>query len=1057
MWLKLLTILRRGGWPAALLLLWSGNAAAADVNFNGGAVSNCTLSGKTYTCSNIPLGATDRAVIAGSYTVEVSGGFAPSYHQQLSMSSSSVLRTTNSTNIDLSNINPANVSVGGGTLTAGGKFTLGSATTINGAVNAASLSANSGNTITGAVSVTGLVDLASANKIGGSLSGGTIVTNSGVTLSGSVTATTSFYLGSGSSLTGNITAPTITLAAAGSTIKGDIKASGKLDMGSNVGVTGTVTAGSAILRASGARITGDAIISGTLELEAGTNVTGKASAATLTMRATNARIDGDANISGDVLMESGTSIGGNLTARNVTTKDGNAVISGNATVNSIYIDGNNRVDGCIICIGAPAKDPYQCVSKPSWYNYTPKCSTPSSGIHHFQISHSGVGLTCQAQTVEIKACTDLNCTGTSSTATKVTLAPGGGEVQVSGTTSAQVRYASATGDGGITLSATAASVTGTTVCPNAATGTNNCQMVFKDEGLVLSVPDHVALDPNVKLNVQALKTSPQGSCVPLVQGATVPVKFSCAYLNPLPASANPVGVTVGGTNLVCGGGTTDVSLGFNNDGLATAPLQYREVGLTSLTAAYTANSLGASGGVQFTTAPAKIKVEPIRINSPATFFSATAFAKASEPFKLRLSALNYQDQVTKNFGRETPTPQNFLILPPVLTNPSGGQRPLTIGSYKGIVDGVADAADGTPGRWRFDDTGTLEVTVTLDNSAGYLGKSSAGFKPTQKTSLTFVPDHFDVTLLAGAPMDCAKTGLVNPCGGDNANGKFIYSEQPFLVAVNAYIGLKDATNSYYLSPQNYVGTAARAIALSAWSATDANVAVPASVGDFNWNKTPPASSPFSFGYNSASQKTIGALTPAAVGTLPRYIFNATPTAPTTIRLRVKDSDGASSAGFGEPLLTIVSGRMEIANVSGPLTGKVPVTAKAQYWSGKAYVFNSQYNSDKLPLSRTEANGTTSYFVRFDKCKNGLAGANAALPCAGGPVIKLASADIKFGNGSGIFMLDTPVPAPSRNGSVDVALQNGSEDLIKYLPSGSGTVVFGVYRSGPLIYTREVYN
>lgn len=995
-----------------------------------------------------------------------------------------------------------------GTLTANGAISLGSNTTIGGEVSGASITTNSSVTLSKSLTVTGTADLGSAIKIsgnvtanavktgspaqisgaidskttidlgsgttvGGAIKGTVVNTGSPVTLNGAVTATTSFFLASGSSVTGNITSPSVTLASSSSTITGDITTTGKLDMGSSVIVTGTVKANEAILRASGARINGNATITGTLELQSGTTVAGKVSAATLNLRASNARIDGDANISGDVLLESGTSIGGNLNARNVDTKNGNAIISGNAVVNSIFIDGNNRVDGCITCIGAPSNNPYQCVTKPDWYNYTPKCSGASNNtIHHFQITHSGIGLTCQPQTVEIKACSDASCSATSTTATQVTLSPGGGVIDVSGTANAQVRYATATGTAGVTLSATAASVTGANVCPNAATNSNNCQMVFKDEGLVLNVPDHVSLDPSISLKVQALKTSAQGTCVPLVQGAAVPVKFSCAYINPLPASANPVGVTIGSTNLSCGGATTDVNLSFNSDGLATAALKYSEVGQTSLSASYSANALGASGAVQFATAPAKIKIEPIRINSPSAPFSGTAFAKASEPFKLRLTALNYLDNVTKNFGRESPAPQNFLVLPPVLTNPSGGQRPLTIGSYKGVADGVADAADGVPGQWHFDDTGTLEVTVTLDNSAGYLGKTTAGFKPAQKASLTFVPDHFDVTLLAGTPMDCAKTGLSNPCGNLNANGKFIYSMQPFNVEVSAYTGTKAPGNSNkYLPPQNYVGTAARPITLSAWTAADPNVAVPIAVGDFNWNKPQRTAVPFSFSYAAATpttaEKTTGTVN-STLSALPSYDFNTRPTAPTTLFVRAIDSDGATSAGFAEPLLTVVSGQLEIGNISGPLTGTVPVTAKAQYWTGKTYVFNSRFAFDDptqtqipsqaltVPLSRTDA-GVKTYFVSYANCKNGLYSGTANAPCAASAMPKPNSDSITFKNGVGTLRLNQPTPALTRNGSVDVALKNGADDLIKYLPSGTGTIIFGVYRSGPIIYMREAYN
>nr|WP_307729862.1 DUF6701 domain-containing protein [Duganella sp. sic0402] len=778
-------------------------------------------------------------------------------------------------------------------------------------------------------------------------------------------------------------------------------------------------------------------------------------------------------------MGSGSTINGDLSARDVITRSSNAVINGNAAVNSIYIDWDNRVTKTITCTGAlNGSEPCSCVSKPQSYSYSPTCAAaPSGGIHHFQITHSGVGLTCQPQTVQLKACTNDSCTTTSTTATNVTLSPGGGVISLTGSGSASVRYATATDANGVTLTATASGVSNATVCPNANTGTNNCQMIFKDEGLVLSAPDHISMTPNVKLNVQALKTSPQGSCVPLVQNATVPVKFSCAYINPLPANANQVGVAVGGTNLSCGSSSTDVSLSFDNTGLATPSLQYSEVGQTRLTAAYTsAAGLGASGAGQFMTAPAKIKIEPIRINNPAAPVSQTAFAKASEPFKLRLTALNYNDIATRNFGRESPTPQNFAIPTPVLSNPVNGNFVLTTGTYKGIVNGVADASDGVPGQWRFDETGTLRFTVKLaDSSTYYLGNTAAnGFNTQATAELTFVPDHFDVALQAGTPMSCALVGgLNNPCGSLNAAGKFIYAKQPFALVINAYTGLKDSTTNIYISPQNYVGTAARPITLSAWTAANPSVPVTggtSGVGDFSWSKEPPVTARFSFAYDNASKKTTGTLDTSLTGNLPSYDFRLTPTAPTTMVVRAIDSDGATSQGFAEPLLTVVSGRMDIPNVSGSLNRPVLVQPSAQYWNGSGYVFNSQFQLASIPMYTTA--GTKTYYIQFSKCMNGLdTSSNNSYTCPGSSALKLAAPEtIKFTDGKGMFYLAQPTPALTRNGSVDITLTNAAfqndqdqdqdqdkKQLIRYLPSGTGRIIFGVYRSGPVIYSREVYN
>jgi MSHA biogenesis protein MshQ len=1098
-WLDVLIILRRGGKLCPLLcaataLLLAGAAQAASYNFNGGnVVPTCPLTGTTYNCTSLPnSNDTDLIIIASGYTVVTASSFSPSYNQGLSMSGSAVLRSSGSASIDLSASN--NINVSGGTLTAGGNFKLGASTqsitanvnaatittggsstsitgtvsasgainfgsntTINGSVSANSISTGSSTTITGALNVSGQADLGSAIKINGNLTAGSVKTNSPGNIGGSITANTTIDLGSGMTVGGSISGTTITTTSP-VTLNGTVSASVAFTLASGSTVTGNITAPTVTLSASGSTVKGNITTTGALDIGSGNTVTGAVNAGSLTMRASGAVINGTTKVSGDVDLGSGTTINGDLTARNVTTRASNAVINGNAAVNSIYIDWGNSVTQTITCTG-PGAALCSCVTKAD-SNYQPRCGTPPAvGAHHIQITHSGVGLTCQPQTVQLKACADANCSTTYTGSTTVALSPGGGNVTFAGTGTGTVSQSVA---GNATLSASSTGISNANVCPNAATGTNNCQMTYKDEGLVLTVPDHVSMKPGVKLNIQALKTSPQGSCVPLVQG-TVPIKFSCAYKNPLPASANQVPVNVSAANITCDGSTTSINLTFDNNGLSTPALQYSEVGQTSIAASYTSGNLGASGAVQFTTAPAKLKVEPIRLSSvglPLANFSPTGFAKGSEPFKVKLTALNAADNPTKNFGRESPNPQGFSIPTPVLTDPTGGNNPVVQGKYKGTVDGVADALDGSTGLWRFDETGTLSVVVKLATSSTYyLDNPTTDFNPQTKVDLLFVPDHFDITHADTLPMSCTLVGgLNNPCSPNNTNGKFLYSLQPFSLVLNAYIGAKDAQGNY-IAPQNYVGAAARPITLQPINASGV---VPATVGEVHWSKEPNnvPGPRFAFAYDAAAKKTIGTLT--ASGNLPSFDFTATtppaPTAPTTLSLRAVDSDLASSQGGAEPLLTFVSGWMAISNVSGPLTAPVPVTTRAQYWNSSAYVFNSQFQLGSTPMYTT-INGVKTYFITYSNCQNGLdTSSNKAHTCPGGSTLKIAAPEtIAFKDGVGRFSLAQPTPALSRNGSVDIKLKSGSTELIKYLPSGTGTIVFGVYRSGPVIYTREVYN
>nr|WP_308495542.1 DUF6701 domain-containing protein [Duganella guangzhouensis] len=1059
-------MLRRATAPLAalsllLLLVHSGSAAAANVNFNGGAVSNCTLSGSTYSCTSIPLGSSDFAVIASGYTVVVSSSFAPAYNQGLTMSGTAVLQTSGSNNIDLSASN--NLSVSGGTISAGGNFKLGastqsitanvnaatittagsatyitgnvsasgaisfgSSTTVTGSVSAASITTGSATTITGSLTVSGTADLGSAIKVNGnvnanavktgspatiggnivssttidlgsgtavsgSISGTTITTTSAVTLSGNINASTSFTLASGSTVTGNITAPVVTLSSSSSTVKGDITATTSLDIGSSDIVTGTVTAGS------------------------------------LSMRASGSTINGTTKISGDVDMASGSTINGDLTARNVTQHASSAVINGNAAVNSIYIDWGDSVSKTITCTGTGAVG-CSCVTKAD-PNYQPTCGAATPSVaDHILITHGGSALTCQPQSVTLTACANSSCSSTYTGSTTVTLTPGGGSVTFTGSTTATVSQSAA----GTTNLATSA----TTTCLNTSTNpnTSSCAMTFSDSGLVLTAPDHVSM-ASATLNIQALKASANStkSCVPLVQNSTVPLKFSCGYTNPSSGTMSP---SIASSPVACNGGTTNVNVTFDGNGLATPALAYADVGTMSLQASYTSGNNGASGSTSFTTAPASFKIDATA-TSPVSLLNG-AFARASDTFTLKVSAINTSGAVTPNFGRES-TAESFIISQN-LKLPSDGVNNITKGTFAAISSGVGSSTSGNAGLWAFTETGTITLNAALTNSSSYyLGKTVTGFNTKGTVDLRFVPHHFDTVLVSGIPMKCTDVGgYSNPCTG-NTSGSFVYSKQGFFLTVNAYRDSSTISQNYRLKTVSADSAdVSRAITLSAWTAAGGTTAAPY----LSFTTTP------AFTFSSGVGQILGA---PNVVVLPILAFTGTAVGPTTVFLRAIDADGATSlrSSAVEAPLTIVSGGMMINNAYGSSTSAVPVEVRAMYFSSAAatYLFNPTFS----PVS-SAGNAVVGAAIPLATSDGSYATCTGALSCT---TLQLVAGKLQFSGGKGSFSL----AAPKASGSVLVRLkQSVIDSYIPYLPMiNGGTVTTGVSRPGPVVYTREVYN
>ncbi|NVM75726.1 MSHA biogenesis protein MshQ [Duganella sp. SG902] len=1056
-------------WLIVLLML-TGAAAAANVNFNGGAVGGCTLSGNTYSCASIPLGATDFAVIASGYTVVVSGNFTPSYHQGLTMSGTAALQSGGS--INLSNINPSNVSTGGATLSAGGSFVLGSSTTINGSVNAASIDTGSGNTITGSVSVSGLADLGSAIKINGDLSAGSVRTGSPGTIGGSITSATTVAIGSGLTVGGGISGTTITTTSP-VTLNGAINASVAFTLASGSSVTGNISSPKVTLNASNSTVKGDITTTGTLEIGSGNTVNGIVKAATLNMNASGAVINGAVTVSGDVDMESGSTINGDLKARNVTTHSGSAVINGNAAVNAIYIDWNNSVTGTITCTGAlNGTEPCSCVSKPQYYAYTPRCGAASGGApHHFQINHNGVGLTCQPQTVTVTACANANCTAPHYTSdVDVTLQPGGKTFKVSGgVNSAATVEASVPNP--YTLSASATGVNGATTCVNSGAGPA-CEMVFKKEGLVVTASYHVAMTSGAQVTIEAKKAQDgYPSCVPLVQDKTLNVNMACAYSDPVNAVATPV--KMGAASATCGNGSAgnavSVPFSFNSAGVASVPLEYAEVGKVGLDASLSTAGFLATGNGAFIAAPARLLITAtnaagVSIPNEVATAPATRFAKASEPFSLSISAVNSQNVVSRNFGKESnPTKVKIGW---TMNNPAdaGANGQLTVGAFAPFdVAGKSSAAAS------FSDVGYLTLKAELVDTY-YMGTQLAIFQTKgQQYVSRFVPDHFDTVLLTndeinaiapnivlGRTMSCAQAS-VKPCAA-GAGDSFINSRQPFFVKVLAYNGANAPT-------LNYAGSLARKIELRAM-AVKGGAPAKAAAGTLGWGGETNGATPTRYSFT----KGVGALAnPGPIGpNLPAFSFSsaypAADIAPATIYLRAIDADNVSSrrAPDSDPAdapssveapLTVVSGRLLVANSNGSPDRPLPVQVYAQYYMPGGYVFNAQ--------EQGAGNGALGTIFNYSNCQKKLDDRGNCRPLT----LVNPSAPLVLKNGRGTFRIAPPSsPSPFTGiGSADVKLSitpplpAAPTNHIDYLPSTTGRETFGVYRSGPVVYRREVYN
>lgn len=1024
--------LAAGNVLAALaLLLMAGAAQATTYTFDGNLMSSCPTydsSSKTYTCATLPSAAgTEVFVIADGYTVVVTSNVSFSNGQSFQMSGAAKLQSSGS--IDLSVINPSNLNISNGTLVASNSLAVGTKL-ITANITASSLTGPSNTKLTGSLTISGGITVGSSSVLNGNISAASLKTDSGTSITGNITATGSVDLGSASTVKGNITAPQVTLRASPTTVTGNIAASNSLSMESGATVNGNVTGGS------------------------------------LKMAPSPAVINGNATMTGDVEIGSGDSINGNLSARNVVTKDSSTSISGNVAVSTIALGYSTTIGKTLYCVNSPPSSPCSCVISNAGGNPAPTCTggsppptTPpaASGPDHILITHSGSALTCQPQTVSLTACANAACTSNYASSTTVTLSPGSQSVTFTGTGTGTVSQSTV---GNATLSATGTGITNASTCSNTGGGTS-CSMTFATAGLDFPVPDQFS-EVLTSFTLRALKADGSNACVPALANTSQVVKFTCSYANP---STGTLPLRISGTALAgsstssCSAAGANVTLAFNANGQATPTVQYADVGTMNLNASMTLNgaTLSNATAVPFTVAPAKFLMTAFQgtvTNPGATDGTGSPFIAAGKPFSVLFTAANALNATTPNFGHES-TPESATWTGSLLA-PSSGTYPVISPATPVAMSNGQSTTDNII----FNEVGVLKLTASLVNTNGYLNKSA--LKPTGTVNIgRFYPDHFNTVLLNPNLLMSCSSAASCPANYNAGAGTMAYSKQPFDISVTAYSANGQITTNYTNSINP--GGFSRAVTISAVDATSGVTNPPATTtgNAMAWKTSAGVTGTANF---TATQFLNGVASSAASGSTshPEYDFGASYSAaapatavpaPTTIFLRATETagDGVTSlraTGTTEATLSILSGRLQVVNnygTSGSSSPKMPVKVRAQYWNGTGWVLNPAFPYPAVAPATPLVVPLTG-LVTISNCQF----KSASVTCP--TMVTSPAQSLTFGNSSdGLGNASFYLNPMSAAGSADLLVS----PLI-YLPSTTGRATFGVYRSGPLIYIREVF-
>ncbi|MCX0426662.1 DUF6701 domain-containing protein [Aeromonas veronii] len=300
-------------------------------------------------------------------------------------------------------------------------------------------------------------------------------------------------------------------------------------------------------------------------------------------------------------------------------------------------------------------------------------------IDHFQLDHSGQPLTCNPETVTVKACADAACTTliTDPVTATLSLTPtsasngwiGGNTVTFSGgSTKVQLRNNTPTA---VTIGVSGSTPTtkpfSSTLC-KAGAGTPStaaCTLNFADSGFFFDVPDTYSNQPQT-VTIKAIKKSDVTKlCVPGFASQTKSVKFWSSYISP---TGNPYNSQMSVNSSAIGasqGAATPLSLAFNDQGQSTITVNYPDAGKVQLDASYDGTGSEAGlvmlGADQFVARPVGLCIPPPQGVCAAGDSSCPVFKKAGETFQVDIKAMAWESANDGDICAGNLTTPNFAL------------------------------------------------------------------------------------------------------------------------------------------------------------------------------------------------------------------------------------------------------------------------------------------------------------------------------------------------------------------------------------------------------------
>jgi MSHA biogenesis protein MshQ len=699
-------------------------------------------------------------------------------------------------------------------------------------------------------------------------------------------------------------------------------------------------------------------------------------------------------------------------------------------------------------------------------------------IHHYEIIHDGQGLTCEAETITIKACTNESCSTESTESVSLDFIADGSLVNSETFTGSTTISLSHTVAETLTFSIANASIAASNslVCDDGSAA--SCDMAFTNAGFrFLSGDSNSTILPNQTagavfsetLKLQAVKDS-SGVCTGVFNGNTA---VDLSQENVDPGGTNGLSFTINGTPIAKHTSFSNTTVSFNSDSIAIIPNPiYHDAGQIRLHANYNVGGVTLTGSSNaFWVSPAELVISAT--SGGAALNGATSIAaithEAGENFELTITAKNAATpsvitpnyspgQIQLKLARTGPTfidqdsdgDLTYTMANTLETNISPTFQDVTLTSF---VSGVS-----TYNAANYSEVGL----INLDGQDSNYGNANIIVPATAIDIGRFIPKYFTQTVVEhGALLATCNTGTAFAYSGqkDEATdsvGAISYLTNPIL-AITAYNKQGSITQNYYEDTQGSANDFMKlsGSGISVTAPTEDEVAI-----DGDTNKLT-LTADMNTGMLSQNDLTtvMPEDNPLARGTLhyqfsddDNFFYNRSAkalVAPftsdvdfSTASITDDDTVNVNTTVDASPTgIEIRFGRLVLNNSFGPETSNIPQPMQIEHFDGTDFIVSSNndcvtYDSSKISLTN----------ISLDPALTDLLGGTGSFVSGKTQAIELEA------TGAG------------NQGQIGVSYD--VFDWLKYDWSGndiydenpSAVATFGLYRGNDrIIYTREVFN